>query len=51
MTKPSAIIGRSAKDSSSKKYKWEVDVDLSNSPSISRQHAVILYNYEDEWYF
>jgi len=31
-----------------KKYKWEVDVDLSNSPSISRQHAVILYNYEDE---
>ncbi len=50
MTKPYAIIGRTAaKDSSSKKYKWEVDVDLSNSPSISRQHAVILYNYEDEW--
>jgi len=48
MTKPSAIIGRAATKDSSKKYKWEVDVDLSNSPSISRQHAVILYNYEDE---
>jgi len=49
MTKPYAIIGRcTAKDMNNKKYKWEVDVNLVNSPSVSRQHAVILYNYEDE---
>mmetsp|Transcript_27881 Transcript_27881/g.24529 ORF Transcript_27881/g.24529 Transcript_27881/m.24529 type:complete len:153 (+) Transcript_27881:931-1389(+) len=50
MTKPHAIIGRSqGKDpnSKSKKFRWEVDVDLNKNNQVSRQHAVILYNYEE----
>lgn len=31
-----------------KSIKWLVDVDLSSGKKISRQHAVILYNFIDK---
>lgn len=27
---------------------WQVDIDLRNNPKISKQHALILYNFEEE---
>ena len=52
MQKPYCIIGRSVnpKEISSKarKYKWHVDVDLTPNLTVSRQHTIILYNFEQE---
>ena len=52
MQKPYCMIGRSVhpKELSSKarKYKWYVDVDLAHNLTVSRQHAIILYNFEQE---
>lgn len=33
-----------------KKYKWEVDVELDTTNRTSKQHAVIIFNVNDNWY-
>jgi len=54
MQKPYCMIGRSVNPkelpSKTRKYKWHVDVDLVTNGNVSRQHAVILYNFEQENY-
>lgn len=44
--KPVVIIGSSKK--LSKTFDWQLDVDLFPDPYISKQHAVILFNFQSE---
>jgi FHA domain len=44
--KPVVIIGSSKK--LVKTFDWEVDVDLFPDPYVSKQHAVILFNFQSE---
>lgn len=45
------IIGRSNPLAYGKKrrYKWEVDVEIDSSNRISKQHALIIFNFEANW--
>lgn len=45
MKKFHCIIGRGLDSEEGKKYTWELDVDLGESRKISRQHALIAYNF------
>ena len=42
------IIGKLSENPD--EYYWQVDLDLGHASQISRQHAVILYNFECQWY-
>ena len=49
MKKFTCILGRAPKsDESSKKFTWEIDVDLGENKKISRQHAIILFNFQTQ---
>ena len=55
MQKLYCIVGRSPVNYKKKgkqlgmKVVWHVDVDLGHLRKVSRQHALIIYNFEDEW--
>lgn len=45
ITKPCTVIGR-AKRSTKSRFTWDVDIDLGLQSKVSKQHAVILFNFE-----
>ena len=47
MKKPHIIIGRSCCSEESW-FTWQVDLDLAPIEKVSKQHAVILYNFQME---
>lgn len=53
MQKLYCIIGRSPINYKKKnidlKVVWHVDVDLGHLRKVSRQHALIVFNFEKEW--
>ena len=56
MQKLYCIIGRSPLNYKKKSNKnalkvvWQVDVDLGHIRKVSRQHALIIYNFEKEYF-
>jgi hypothetical protein len=45
LKKTYVIIGRKA-DSPFGKYDWDVDLNLENNPKVSKQHALIVFNFQ-----
>ena len=45
LKKTYVIIGRKS-SSPGQRYEWEVDLNLEGNPMVSKQHAVIAYNFE-----
>ena len=38
------------KDSNKAKTTWEVDVELNPTNKVSKQHALIVYNFEENYF-
>jgi hypothetical protein len=45
MRKTYMIIGRKSQPYN-QKFDWEVDINLENNTKVSKQHALIIYNFE-----
>jgi hypothetical protein len=45
MKKTYMVIGRKCQPYLSK-FEWEVDVDIQGNDKVSKQHALVIYNFE-----
>lgn len=45
MKKSYLVIGRKCQPYLSR-YEWEVDVDIKGNDKVSKQHALVVYNFE-----
>lgn len=48
VTKPVVIIGASKKARGEEHFSWILDIDLFPDPFVSKQHAVLMFNFQSE---
>lgn len=50
LKKLNVIIGRKNHKEDLSNYQWKVDIDLGNKKKISKQHALIIYNFKNRYF-
>jgi FHA domain len=48
VTKPSVIIGATKKARGDEQFSWTLDIDLFPDPFVSKQHALLMFNFQTE---